>query len=131
MKGVKGVYWPEATLVHYPPVFVRMAETIESPEAPPLYLWVDFRVGRNRDGTSALFTTGLAPLGTRELEIPSIDMSPSSLREWGINIAYYLMNNGSRVKDGDTLGPTAEQKFRVRHKPSLYGKRGTVTRLER
>jgi hypothetical protein len=57
--GVMAVYWPEATLVHFPPVFINMAEEINSPDAPPLYLWVDLRALCNQDGTTGLFTTGL------------------------------------------------------------------------
>src|SRR5690606_4580632 len=72
--GVMAVYWPEATLVHFPPVFISMAEEMNSPEAPPLYLWVDLRAFQNEDGTIGLFTTGLSALGHMEIEIPSIDM---------------------------------------------------------
>jgi hypothetical protein len=89
--GVTAVFWPEATLVIYPPVFISMAEEINSPEAPPLYLWVDLRVFRNQDGTTGLFTTGLSALGHMEIEIPRIDMAPGDLREWLLNIMYYLL----------------------------------------
>jgi hypothetical protein len=68
----------EAAAFLFPPVFVSMAETIKSPEAPPLYLWVDLRAFPNKDGTTGLFTTGLAPLGHMEIEIPSIDMGLAS-----------------------------------------------------
>jgi len=97
--GVMAVYWPEATMVHYPPVFVEMAENIDSPEAPPLYLWVDQRIFRNDDGTIGLFTTGMKPLGHMEMEIPQIDMEPGELREWLINIMYYVLENGPVWRD--------------------------------
>src|SRR5690348_15839629 len=66
--GVMALYWPEATLVLFPPVFVNMAEELNSPEAPPLYLWVDLRALRNEHGTTGLFTTGLSALGHMEIE---------------------------------------------------------------
>jgi hypothetical protein len=128
--GVMAVYWPEATLVLFPPVFVNMAETINSPEAPPLYLWVDLRAFRNADGTTGLFTTGLSPLGHMEIEIPRIDMEPGELREWLLNIMYYLLENGPVLKDGETIGMSAEQHVRIRHCPSSFGHPGTVIRLE-
>ena len=128
--GVMAVYWPEATLVLFPPVFVSMAETINSPEAPPLYLWVDLRAFRNKDGTTGLFTTGLAPLGHMEIEIPSIDMQPGELREWLLNIMYYLLEKGPVLKHGQTIGMSAEQQIRIKHCASSFGQSGKVIRLE-
>jgi hypothetical protein len=34
------------------------------------------------------------------------------------------------LKDGETLGITAEQKIRIRHCPSSFGRPGDVIRLE-
>jgi len=124
--GVMAVYWPEATLVIFPPVFVDMAETINSPQAPPLYLWVDLRALRNKDGATALFTTGLTPLGHMEIEIPHIEMEPGDLREWLLSIMYYLLENGPVLKDGQTIGMSAEQQIRVRHCSSSFGHPGKV-----
>jgi hypothetical protein len=128
--GVMAVYWGEATLILFPPVFVNMGETINSPEAPPLYLWVDLRAFRNKDGTTGLFTTGLAPLGHMEIEIPSIDMEPGELREWLLNIMYYLLENGPVLKHGQTIGLSAEQQIRIQHCASSFGHPGKVIRLE-
>lgn len=128
--GVTAVYWPEATLVHFPKVFVEMADGISSPEAPPLYLWVDLRALRNPDGTIGLFTTGLSPLGHMEIEIPRIDMPAGELREWLLNIMYYLLENGPVLKHGQTIGMSAEQKIRISHSPSHFGHPGKVIRLE-
>ena len=130
MPGVKGIYWPDATLAHYPPVFVKMANAFNTRDRIPLYLWVDFRVFRNPDNTAGMFTTGLAPLGYMEIEIPKIAMKPGELREWSMNIANYLMEPTTHIKDGDTIGVSAEQQIHIRHRPSAYGKRGTVMRLE-
>lgn len=129
-KGVMAVFWPEGTLVSYPPVFIEMAAEIDSPDAPPLYLWVDLRAFHNPDGTSGLFTTGLAPLGHMEIEIPRIAMDPGELREWLLNIMYYLLEKGPVLKDGDTIGMTAEQQIHIRHTSSSYGHAGKVMRFE-
>lgn len=128
--GVMAVYWPEATLVHFPPVFASMAEKINSPEAPPLYLWVDLRAFRNPDGTTGLFTTGLSALGHMEIEIPRINMGPGELREWVLNIMYYVLKNGPVLKHGETIGMSAEQRIRIRHCASSFGHPGDVIRLE-
>ncbi len=128
--GVMAIYWAEGTLVHFPPLFIDMAQSINSPAAPPLYLWVDLRAFRNKDGTTGLFTTGLAPLGHMEIEISRIDMDPGELREWLLNIMYYLLENGPVLKDGQTIGMSAEQQIRIRHCPSSFGHLGNVIRLE-
>jgi hypothetical protein len=124
--GVLGIYWPEGTMVHYPKVFVEMANEIDSPKAPPLYLWVDFRVFRNQDGTCGMFTTGLSSIGFMEFEIPSVAMEPGELRQWAVNISYYLIEKGPVLKDGDTIGATKDEMFRIRHMPSRHGKKEKV-----
>jgi len=130
LPGVIGIFWPEATVVHYPPVFIKMASSPHNPQVSLLNLWLDFRVVRNPDGSFGLFTTGLTPLGYLELEIPSISMKPAELRELAMNIVIYLMDPKTNVKNGDTIGATAEQQLRVRHVPSQFPERGTVMRLE-
>jgi len=125
-KNTLGVYWPYATMVHSPKLFIDMAKEITSPKAPPLYLWVDYRIGKNADGTSLLFTTGLSSMGMMELEIPRINMPPGELREWAVNITYYLIDKGPVLKHGQTIGATAEQQLKIRHQPSQFGKNETV-----
>jgi hypothetical protein len=128
--GAQAVYWPEATLVHYPPLFIDMARDIRSPEAPPLYLWVDYRLFDAGGGRVGLFTTGLSALGHMEIEIPGIEMDPGELREWTLNISYYLLEKGPVLKNGDTIGMTPEHKVRIRHRPSKFGHPGNVLRFE-
>jgi len=128
--GVMAVYWGDASLVIFPPLFVDMAEENNTPQSPPLYLWVDLRAFRNEDGTTALFTVGLAPLGHMEIEIPRIKMEIGELREWLVEIICYLLENGPVLMDGQTIGMSAEQQIRIRHCPSIFGHPGQVIRLE-
>jgi len=129
--GVMAVFWPDATHVIFPSVFVDMAKVFNSPGAPPpLYLWVDLRAFRNDDGTVDLFTTGLASLGHMELEIVNIAMEIGDLREWVIDIMNYLLEHGPVLKHGQTIGMTADQKLHIRHCPSSFGHPGKVIRLE-
>jgi hypothetical protein len=124
------VYWGDASLVIFPRLFIEMAEEINTPQSPPLYLWVDLRAVRNEDGTTGLFTTGLAPLGHMEIEIPRIEMEIGDLREWLLEIMCYLLENGPLLLDAQTIGMSAEQQFRIRHCPSIFGHAGQVIRLE-
>jgi hypothetical protein len=77
-----------------------------------------------------MFTTGLSALGHMEIEIPRIEMEPGELREWLLNIMYYLLEKGPVLKHGQTIGMTAEQQIRILHRPSSFGHPGTVIRLE-
>jgi hypothetical protein len=77
-----------------------------------------------------MFTTGLAALGQMEVEIPRISMEAPELRDWAINIAFYLLDPKTKVKDGDTIGVSAEQQIRIRYLPSLFGKKENVMRFE-
>jgi hypothetical protein len=128
--GVMAVYWGEASLVIFPPLFVGMAEEFNTPQSPPLYLWVDLRASQNEDGTTAMFTTGLAPLGHMEIEIPRIQMEIGELREWLRDIICYLLENGPVLRDGQTIGGSADEQIRIRHCPSIFGHSGQVIRLE-
>ena len=130
--AVMGVYWCEGTLVHHPKIFVEMGKKITSREAPPLLLWVDYRVNQNADSTVQLFTTGLAELGMMEIEIPSIDMQPAQLRDWAVNITYYMIEKGPVLKHGNTIGIDATHMMRIRHAPSMYARRNDapVLRIE-
>jgi hypothetical protein len=128
--GVMAVYWGDASLVIFPQLFVDMAEEINTSQSPPLCLWVDLRAFRNEDGTTGLFTTGLAALGHMEIEIPRIKMEVGELREWLLEIMCYLLENGPVLMDGQTIGMSAEQQIRIRHCPSIFGHPGRVIRLE-
>jgi hypothetical protein len=65
-----------------------------------------------------------------EIEIPRIEMAPGDLREWLLEIMYYLLENGPVLQDGQTIGMSAEQQLRIRHSPSSFGHPGKVIRLE-
>jgi len=128
--GVLAVYWPESTLVIYPPLFNDMAETFSSEDMLPIHLWVDLRVIRTGDATWTLFTTGLTAFGHMEIEAHNLPMEPEPLREWIINVIYYLFENGPVLQDGQTSGISAEQKIRIRHCESSFGHPHKIIRLD-
>ena len=126
--NVMGIYWAEAGMIHYPEVFMGMAEPGDV-DLLATNMWIDFRVGKNPDGTSTMFTQGLAALGLMEIEYPKCKMPPAELREWGQNIAKYLLDNGLVLLDGQTLGATADEQVKIRHTKSQFGAKGKVIRL--
>lgn len=58
--SVQGVFWGPGRLWHPPQAFINQAQQM-SPRDLPLFLWVDFRVERDPNGTCRLYTTGRAP----------------------------------------------------------------------
>jgi hypothetical protein len=125
-----GVFWTNAVMVVPKELFIEFATRV-LPEGPPLPIWVDLRVGWNETKTaSAGFTTGLAPLGLMELEASAASEQPSDLRQRFESLAYYLLENGPVIRDGDTIGNSEAEKIRVVYSSSNFGADGTVMRLE-
>lgn len=129
--NVMGIYWPEGTVVHHPSPFCTLAAGMDTEDDPPLLLWVDYRIFQNDDGSAGLFTTGLAPLGLMEMEIPRADMEPRELHDWGAMLTNHQLQNGPVFKDGETIGTTAEPEFRIRHRPSQFGHSETILAIEK
>jgi len=124
-----GVYWCGATLVAPKPLFIDFATDV-LPKGPPWPIWIDFRVGWNEDRSASWgFTAGLAALGLMDLEAKVAKESPIELKKRFEGIAIYLMDKGLVIKDGDTLGETADEKLRVVYGPSAFGATGQVMQL--
>jgi hypothetical protein len=124
-----GVYWGDAGLIISPEIFQAFAGEMHS-IGPPLYLWVDFRVGRSDAGPSVGYTVGLSALGHMEFEARNSPEPPGELRERLFNFANYVVENGPVIQDGDTIGRDADERIRVVYTASQFGHQGRVMRLE-
>jgi hypothetical protein len=123
-----GVYWAEGTVVHAPETFLEQSEGISETQIPG-QLWIDVRLEQNDDDSFRCFTTGLAPLGHLEIEVPRATLKPQEVLEFVGDTACYMVNTNTPIADGETLGRTATEKFKVRHAKSMFD-RGTVMRIE-
>lgn len=124
-----GVYWANATLVVQPELFREFAVKI-LPHAPPIHIWVDFRVGPNNQDKMSGFTTGLRALGHMEIETQTSPESASDLRERFEGLTHYLLENGPVIKDGDTIGQDYNERIRAVYSKSDFGHEGEVMRLD-
>lgn len=124
-----GVYWGDATLVIPGRVFRDFAVEM-LPDGLPLPVWIDLRAGPGENGKMAGFTTGMKALGHMELETLNSPESPGGLRERLMSLCEYLLVNGPVIKDGHTVGETADEKIRVVYSPSAFGQEGQVMRLD-
>jgi len=122
-----GVYWPNAALVIPKRIFIDFAKDV-LPKGPPLYIWVDFRVGKDSEKTSAGFTHGMQALGHMEFETQQFPEPPPELHERLMALARYVIENGPVIRDGDTVGNDAEEHVRVIYSPSAFGHPDKVLR---
>jgi len=124
-----GVYWGDSTLVMSPEMFRDFA-TEMLPDGLPLYIWIDFRVGQGKDGKTAGFTAGMSALGHMELETLNSPEPPGELKERFFGLAYYLLENGPVISDGDTIGEDANERIKIIYSDSSFGHENQVMRLD-
>lgn len=120
-----GIYW-NSTLVHSPEAFRSLARSMTEHEYAP-HLWIDMRVVNATNDVSYFATAGLPAFGLEDLEIDAHGDSPP-LADFGLAIVMYLLKRGHPIKDGETVGRTAEEKLPVAHGPSRHGF-GTVMKI--
>ena len=124
-----GVFWSNATLLVPSKVFQEFATQI-LPGAPPLYIWVNFHIGRAGKGRTRGFTTGMAALGQMEFETESSPEPPPELRDRLFGLCNYVLEHGPVIKDGDTIGEDENERIQVVYSASAFGQKGKVMRLE-
>ncbi len=86
----------------------------------PAYIWASFNFLKNDDNGLTLITDGMEQFGLMQIEIVSTTKKMSELWSLAGNVASYLMDKGPVIKDGDTLGYTAQMKVHIKHEPSTY-----------
>lgn len=80
----------------------------------PFSLWVLIQFSKQPNGNILISTLGMRDFEQMEIETESalpLDQTFDLVRNFGS----YILSNGPVVKDGETMGLTAEQRIRVRH----------------
>jgi hypothetical protein len=124
-----GIYWGEGPVVNAPDDFIEEARRT-SLERLPLYLWLNFHLERQRDGSFTLYTSGMRTFGFMELEMVASREKPATLVDRAFNFAHYLLDHGPVLKDGDTIGLSAHERLLIRHLPSVVDPSRKVYRIE-
>lgn len=57
-------------------------------------------------------------------------MAASELFEFVCNIAHYLIQSGPVIKDGNTVGGSADERVRVLHRPSMIDQGRRVYKID-
>jgi hypothetical protein len=113
----KGIFWAAAGLVHSPQALTGYAQQM-SRQNLPLYVWIDFHVHAEPDGTTALYTTGLAAFQAPEIEVYGSRREPRALIARVYDIVHYLLVKGAVLHEGDTIGRSGEEKMEIHLAPS-------------
>jgi Domain of unknown function (DUF4261) len=80
----------------------------------PFSLWVLIQFAKQPNGNTLISTLGMRDFEQMEIETESalpLDQTFDLVRKFGC----YILANGPVVKDGETMGLTAEQRITVRH----------------
>lgn len=78
----------------------------------PLYNWIYFGL-RKENGKQSVYTYGLTEFGKKEMEIIDSNNSLEELNEMIFNLTHYVIANDVTLKDGETIGLSAEQKLKI------------------
>lgn len=119
-----GVYWGSGTVVNEKELFIEETKKINS-DYFPLNLWIDFRI-QSMNGLTNIITTGMNAFGHKEIEIIKSRVKATELLNFTYNIASYLIEKGPVVKDGDTVGDDEKKRIKVKFRPSVWKREGSV-----
>jgi len=123
--GALAVYWPEAPLVQSRDAFLEDSALADR-DRLPVHLWVDLRVFSTEEGTVSVFTAGLQALGAMEIEVRRTRVPPEEALGMVGGLVSYLAERGPVIKDGDTVGGSAEERITAHHLPSEWEREGEV-----
>ena len=126
LKSATAVVWPDANAMWTPDTF--RSELDRANGEIPHTLAVAVKLGRDTenlrpDGTPTWFarTDGLNAFGIMEAEWRAFDGEVVKLASWMSGIAWYLINKGAIIADGESMGtdaPGVMPPVVIRHEPS-------------
>lgn len=106
-----GTVWPSED-------YIRLAMIMKDGEFPLTNL-VFVGLYQNEKGVSS-WTNGLHAFGKEELEVIDSSQSPSEVYELVFNISSYILQQGAVLRDGETLGYSADQKLPIKLSQGVY-----------
>ena len=82
-------------------------------------IWVYIGLGQNQQGNQ-LYTSGMAKFGKDEMEILNSPSDMARLHASLSSMCAYIISSGLVLKDGESIGFSAEQKWQISHSKSVY-----------
>ncbi|MGG3283847.1 DUF4261 domain-containing protein [Paenibacillus solani] len=106
--------------VFQPEFYVDMADLMKSDDdLLPLLNLVYFGLVRTETGISG-YTYGLRSFGKDEIEVLDSQVTPEELREFLMDISLYIVEQDVTLKDGETIGFSADHKLPITRSESVY-----------
>ncbi len=109
-KGVLGIYANETV---YQPEFYETCAQMMKDDMFPLMNLVWFSLYGGKNGGVSVYTCGMESLGYDEIEILDSKASMGEVVDFLLNICSYVVTENVILKDGETIGFTAEQKLPI------------------
>lgn len=85
----------------------------------PAMVWVFVGLGQNENGNQ-LYTVGMEKFGKAEMEILDTKLDMQTMHGSLLSMCSHIITSGLVLKDGETIGFSAEQKWSISHSPSVY-----------
>lgn len=111
-----GIY--DCGTVWLPEYYIQSAMVMKNGEFPLLDL-VFVGLYQNEKGISC-WTNGLSSFGKEELEVINSSQPPAEVFDLVLNISSYLLLEGAVLRNGETLGYTADQKLPITLSQGVY-----------
>ncbi|MDR3697887.1 DUF4261 domain-containing protein [Mucilaginibacter sp.] len=106
-----GVYQGSQSLLIPSEQYLNNIEELKD-DGTPVFLWIYIGLKQYKTGNSA-YTYGLKDFQKQEIEIIDSSLSLEELLQFLGNIASYVIANDITLKNGETVGYTADQKISV------------------
>lgn len=97
--------------VFQPKFYIHVANMMRKGSLP-LFNWIFFGLYPSEEKCNA-YTYGMAAFGKDEMEVVQSDIDPQELRDLLFNISYYILSEGTTLKDGQTIGFSENQKLKI------------------
>ncbi|MBQ9990483.1 MAG: DUF4261 domain-containing protein [Lachnospiraceae bacterium] len=108
-KNALGIY--ASGTVFEPQFYIAAAEMMKNGSLPILN-WIWFGLYR-REGGVCCYTYGMEQFGKDEMEVLDADGQPSEVRDFLLDLVSYVLESGVVLKDGETIGFSAEDKHAI------------------
>lgn len=108
--------------------FIRQSAQIGR-NAPPIWLWVNFRLSNDAEKGLSLSTSGMDQLDLLEIEAKDVNRPLREVVPLLQGMAQYLASRGPVIKDGETIGDSPRLNIKVHQGPSYWRDGLTVYRV--
>lgn len=113
-----GIYQGSATLLLPKGLYCDFADFLLE-DSLPVVLWIFIGIIHHEQSRS-LYTYGLKEFGRMEMEIIESPMLASDLHDFILPTLAYLLDYDVYLKDGETIGFSAEHKIQIQQSEAVY-----------